>query len=404
MKRMLACVCAAVLLTAAFAMPTAASGANEVWVSSYEYARIEAGGKNGTMVYTAYDQNGDYVTGMLTANGEQSRKAFTANAYDALFEEVVLEKTVLGDAAALCPYADTHGEHTVCPYLDVTYATVKNTVTGAVLDAQYMASSAKTTVGDKVHLCWGRYGFESPVTLKWDGESRYMAVKGENGLWAAYDAFAGKTVTDYEFADMSAFEGAYAKVSSGTAWARLDVSGIYALSYDYDSEDAFSVSEELRETADGTYKVFDPDNNAISVAFEGTVTYDSKANLVSKTLADGTTVLYDLQGNEAARFDARDAVTHLQGACYKAERYENGAFVGAALVRVDNVYNPYATYVKGDVNTNGVADSYDARLALRAAAEATVLSEKQEAIADMNGDGAADTADIRVFMLSLLND
>lgn len=407
MKRMMACLCAMVMLFAVTAMPTTASGAQSVGVSDYVYARIEAGGVDGTMVYTAYEADGSYVTGAMTAQGEQSRVPFTAEAYDALFDETVLVKTVLGDAGALCPYADTHGEDTVCPYLDVKYVAVTNTVTDATLEGEYIESSARKTVGDTVHFCWGRDSFTSPVTMKWNGKSRYIALKNDDGLWGAYDAYAGKMVTAYAYAAMSAFDGSYAKVSDGTAWGRLDVSGIYPTMLGYTDEAAFSVAEELRVLADGTYQVFDPDNNAISVVFDGAwdeVSYDAAAHLVRATMADGTTVLYDLQGDEAGRFAATDVLTPLQSNCYKAERFTDNAFVGAALVRVDGAYDPYAAYVKGDINTSGSADSYDVRLALRAITEMIELSDKQEAIADMNGDGRVNTVDARAQVQAILND
>lgn len=406
MKRILVWMCVLTLFMTAAVLPTAAQGADCVWVSGFDYSHIQTGGVDGTLVYNAYEEDGSYVTGVLTAAGEQSRVPFTFDTWDALIADSDWQKTIHGDAGALCPYADTHGESTICPYLDVKLATLTNTQTGVTLENYYVPKEEITLLGDTVHFCWGRYGYESIVTLKWDGESRYMALQNDAGLWGAFDTVANEMATGYDYAAMSAFSGHYAKVSDGTAWGRLDMSGIYKTDYIYDNEESFSITEELRELSDGTWQVFDYDNTAISVAFDNTwstVSYQARAHLLLVTETDGTMALYDLQGTKVAGFEGTDDVSHLQDACYKVERYpDENTYTGAALVRVDGVENPYSACTKGDVNANGTVNSHDARLMLRAVAEEIALTAKQATVSDMDNDGAVDTADVRVHLAALL--
>lgn len=407
MKRFAAWLCALALLLAAAAMPTAAEGVTCVYVTDFVYSRIDAIGVDDTILYNAYEADGSYVTGILSAQGEQTRVPFTFATWDELVEDAAWKKTVHGDAGALCPYADTHVEETVCPYLQVVLVTLTNTQTGVTLENYYVPSEAAVLLGDTAHFCWGRYGYESPVTLRWDGESRYMALQNAEGLWGAFDTLHGEMVTEYTYAAMSAFSGHYAKVSDGTAWGRLDLSGIYETAYCYESEDAFSITEEVRELSDGTWQVFDYDNAAISGVFDNawtTVSYSADAHLLLVTEADGTMALYGLDGTKVAAFAATDEVAHLQEACYKAERYpDENTYEGAALVRVDGVENPYASGTMGDIDLSGEAESYDARLMLRAITGAFDLTDKQATVADINGDAAVDSADVRALLRTLIN-
>ncbi|MBQ3094045.1 MAG: dockerin type I repeat-containing protein [Clostridia bacterium] len=240
------------------------------------------------------------------------------------------------------------------------------------------------------------------MTLKWDGENRYMALKNGDGKWGVFDTEANAMVTDYAYDNMSAVYGDYAKVYNGTAWGRLDLSGATATAYVYDAEDAFSVKEELRSVGDGQWQVFNADNEPISVVYDGswaTVSYAAQPHLMMAEQNGGVTVLYDLSGTAVATFDASKNVRYLQGLCYAVEAYEaSGALTGTALGVAEATVQPDDTVLAGDVNLDGTADSADVRLMLRYAAGLTTLTARQTAAGDVYADGRLNSTDARVLL------
>ncbi len=401
MKRILATIWISVMLC----LPVSAQTA--LVMTDFDYADLRSGGVNGTFVFAAYENDGTtYKMGLLTEDGEQSRTAWTADGWNALFAPSEWTVTVHGDAGALCPYADTHTESTLCPYLDVASVTLTHRETGVVLRERYMILPKKTvTSGGSLHLCFGRYGYASPETLRWSGNGTRVALRNEQGLWGVYDAQTDAMLTGYAYADMSAVYGDYVKVSDGTAWGRLDLSGATATTYAYAAAEDFSVTEELRHVGDGQYRVFNADNEPISAVYTlsaTSVTYSPQSYTVLCVYDDGSKALLDLAGNTVASFDTLQKVRYLDRACYAVEQYtERNTLIGVALAQVTQAVTPNDTVTGGDVNFDGVCDSADARLVLKRAMDLTVFTERQTLAADLTADGRINTADVRAIIVGL---
>lgn len=409
--RMMAGIVSAVSAVSLLSMmlPTALARAEEAvfsLVTDYEYMQVIAGGVDDTVVFTAYEGD-SLVMGTLTADGEQSRTAYDADGWDALRVPSVWEVTVHGDAGSLCPYADKHKENTVCPYLDVDLVTVTYRPTGSVLQNVYVASSAQRLLPDgSLHICWGRYDFVSPVTLIRNKEISRVALKGENGLWGVYDAASDTMLTDFSYHDMRAVYGDRVKVGDGTKWGCLDLtSDSNDILYCYDSADAFSVTEEIRQIDDGRWQVFNKDNEAVSAVFSGewtTASYEPQTHLVLMTAQDGTQTVYDLLGREAASFSSLQTVRYLQDNCYAVEsRTQAGALLGIALAVAKGAPTPDDTLLLGDVNLDCTVDSADVRLLLCLITDGTELAGRRLCAADVNGDGSTDTKDARRILYRL---
>lgn len=403
MKRIVAIM----LVVCMLCLPVSAQSALE-YVTDFDYAVIRNGGTGGAFVYGAYENNGTaYKMGFLTEDGEQTRTAWSADGWNALFAPSAWSVAVHGDAGAFCPYAASHKSDTLCPYLDVALVTLTHTQTGATLKDRYMYIPKKTvTDGATLNMCFGMYGYTSPETVRLDGNATCVALRNEQGLWGVYDAQTDTMLTAYQYADMSAVYGDYVKVSDGTLWGRLDLSGKTPTTYVYENGNAFSVTEELRTVGDGQYRVFNADNEPISVLYRMTVTaatYAPQAHAVLATYDDGTKALLDLAGNIVAQFDKTQQVLYLDRACYAVERYnERGAVVGVALAQVTDMVKPEDTVVKGDVNFDGVCDSADTRLILASAMELQSLTVRQSLAADITKDGKLTTADARALMITIL--
>lgn len=397
-KRLTALACAVLLLC--FWGLTVSAEAQFVYVTEPVYSQIITGGRNGELVYAMYDK-ADYMIGTMDADGELTREKYSSARWDALIKDDDWKMTVVGDAGDFCPYVHTHVETTVCPYLNIDLVNYVNTKTGAALNGVYVPTKSLVVFPSTgAHICWGRYGFVSPVTMKWDGESRYIALKNSEGLWGVYDVETDSMAVDYAYKDMSAVSGRYAKVSDGTAWGRLDLTGETDTVYRYDSEESFSVKEELRETASGTYQVFNADNEPISTVFEGTFAkaeYAAGSHLLLVTNSDKTQVLYDLDGNTVASFDATVSVAYLQDTCYAVTYYtQSGTVSGVALARADDAVTP------GDVNDDGSIDSTDIRGILCHVVGSETLTSRGQRAADVNLDGTVDTDDAREILEDIL--
>lgn len=373
------------------------------YVTDFDYAVIRSGGVDGAFVYGAYENNGKvYKMGLLTADGEQTRTAWSADGWNALFAPSAWKTTIHHDASALCPYASSHGDSTICPYMDVSLVTLTNAESGATLSSYYMYNPVKRiTTGGSLHVCWGRYGYVSPETLKWDGKSNCVAVRDENGQWGVFDFARETMLTDYAYADMSAVYGGYAKVSNGTAWGRLDLSGATETVYSYASSSAFSVTEELREIANGVWQVFNADNQPISIEFSATNatwSYEPTTRLVLKTVANGEKTLIGLKGTTVATFANSQTVMYVGDGCYAVEQYnDNDAVVGVALARAscDEIIVPPMV---GDVTLDGVVDSHDTRLLLLYLVEMEDLTDEQLTLADVTANAIIDSDDARALM------
>lgn len=397
-KRLTALACAVLLLC--LGSLTVSAEAQFVYVTEPVYSQIITGGQNGELVYAMYDK-ADYKIGTMDADGELTREAYSSARWDALIKDSNWKMTVIGDAADRCPYAYTHVEETVCPYRDIDLVNYTNTKTGATLSNVYVPTKSLVVFpGSGAHICWGRYGFVSPVTMKWDGESRYIALKNDEGLWGVYDADTDSMVADYAYQNMSAVSGHYAKVSDGTAWGRLDLTGATATVYRYDSEDAFSVREELRKIENDQYQVFNADNKPISTVFEGDFSkaeYAADTGLLLVTNSDKTQVLYDLDGRTVASFGTDVSVSYLQDICYAVAHYaSSGSLSGVALARVDGTVAP------GDVNFDGAVNSSDIRAVLCHVVGSPSLTWRGQRAADVNLDGTVDTNDAREMMEDIL--
>ncbi|MBR5133999.1 MAG: dockerin type I repeat-containing protein [Clostridia bacterium] len=375
-------------------------------VTDSVYASIQTGGVNDTLVYTAYEQDGDFVMGTLGENGELTRQDFSLSGWEALIEDERFDMTIRGDAADQCPYAHTHKDNTICPYFSVLYVDMTDTKTGAVLKDQYIDSDRTTILPDgSVHFCWGRYGYQTPATVKWDGESAYMAVENSDGLWGVYELDTAQMVIPFEYENMSAVYDTYVKVFNGTAWGRLDVSGTYQTAFLYDDEAAFSAREEIRQLTDTTWQVFTKDNEAVSVVFEGDwldVSYASGSHLAMMRGRDGITTFYDLNGDVVASFDAAKTVKYMQGACYTVSKSNaDGTLAGIALYRADGTVKPEDTVAKYDVNFDGVIDSTDVRLMLCHVSSTAPLTALRQAAADIDDNGEVTSADARAVLVKI---
>ncbi len=400
MKRALCVLLACLLVTAC---PMTASATALMQVTDYDYASMQTGGHNNTIVYTAHEDSGAFVMGTLTADGEQTRTVHSFAGWDSLFASPLWKTTVHGDGTPLCPYGQTHADNTICPYMELNRVTLENTLTGVTLENHYLLSGVSQTLpSGTVHFCFGRYGYKQADTLRWDGESRYFALKADNGLWGVFDATTDTMVVEPLYQDMSAVYGEYAKVFNGTAWARLDLSGRFVTRFVYESAEAFSVRDEVRAVGDGQWQIFNKDNEALSPVIEGAfveASYAAAAGTLLVQNADKTKTMYDINGNVTASFAATDTVRWLQDTCYAVAQYtEGGVLRGIALWRADDVTTPADTVLKGDVNFDGRINSVDARLALRTVVEQGALTALQEAAADVSANAAVDSADVREIL------
>jgi len=400
MKRLLAVLLAALLLTTCGM--TVSAEETFVYVTDPVYSQIITGGVGDVLLFSAYEADGDYVIGTMNAEGELTRENYSSARWDELVEDAVWTTTVLGDAASLCPYAHTHIDTTVCPYTEIDLVTMKNVKTGVTLSNYYVPTKSLVPFpGTNAHICWGRYGYQSPETLKWDGESRYMSLKNSDGLWGIYDSETDRMVVDYQYSGMSAVYGSYAKVSDGEAWGRLDLSGATETVYAYPDEASFSIKEELRQLVDKKWQVFNADNEPVSAVFEGNFAktqYAPAAHLLLVTNSDQTKTLYDLNGEVVATFDADTSVTYLQDACYAV----SGATRGVALARADGIPVPDDTVRKADVNFDGEINSTDVRYVLRHTVGADTLTSRAQLAADVNDDGLVNTDDAREVLKMIL--
>ena len=401
MKRIVAML----LVMALLCLPVSAQTA--LVMTDYDYADLRSGGIDGAFVFGVYENDGaTYKMGLLTEDGEQSRTVWTADGWNALFAPSEWTVTIHGDTEALCPYADTHTDATLCPYRDVALVTMTHRQTGTVLRERYMMSPQKTvTSGGSLHVCFGNYRYVSPETLKWSGNGTRMALCNEQGLWGVYDVQTDTMLTEYVYADMSAVYGDYVKVSNGTAWGRLDLSGATATVYRYATADEFSVTEELRKIGDTQYRVFNADNEPISAVYTlsaTSVTYSPQSYTVLCVCADGTKAILDLAGNTVAGFDTLQKVRYLDRASYAIEQYtERDTLVGVALAQITDAVMPNDTVLTGDVNFDGVCDSNDVRLILLSVVDRNVLTDRQMLAADLTGDGTVNSEDARVLILIL---
>ncbi len=403
MKRWIAALCAMLCLLAV--VPASGVSAAAVYVTDYAYVQMKAGGVDGTILYTAYDENQSLMLGTMTGDGEQTREPYSAARWAALHEPSEWTTTVHGTAAALCPYADTHRDSTVCPYMNVILVTMTNTARNITLERYYVPSEAQTVLpGGTVHFCFGRYGYQAPLTLKWETGERYMALRRDDGMWQVFDTQSGTFVGD-TYAAMGTPCGEYVKVSNGNGWGRLDISGRLTTIFPYATEQAFSVREEAR-TVDGGLQIFSKDNEAISPVIAGefaSFTYSDEAHLLSAVAADGTTAFYDVTGAVVASFAADQTVRHLRDTCYAVEKHDGDALIGTALLRMDDTVHPDDTVVKGDVTLDGSFNTSDVRLILlRALGSDVPLSHRREIAADMNDDGDITTTDAKLLMERIL--
>ncbi len=375
------------------------------YVTEFTYNVIRAGGVDGTYVFAAYEGDA-YMMGTMTSEGEQMRLAWSGEDWGTLFEPSLWKVTVHSDATALCPYVSSHSETTVCPYADVSLVTLTNTQTGVTVKNYYMQNPVKHILSGGLHMCWGYYGFVSPQTLKWDGQSRYMALKNESGQWGVFDTTTQTMVTAYTYDDMSAVWGQYAKVYNGQQWGRLDLSGTQETVYLYDSEEAFSVTEEIREIAEGQWQVFNEDNEPLSVVYtlpDAQVSYTAASHLLLVTAANGTKTLLDLAGNTVQTFSSTQKAIHLSEACYAIEQYnDREAVVGMALARVDGAPQPDDTVLRGDVNFDAVVDSSDVRELLYHVIDMRPFTRRQLLAAELNEDNIVDSSDVRALLCLIL--
>lgn len=398
-------IAAMLLVIALLCLPVSAQ--TTLVMTDFDYADLRSGGINGAFVFGTYENNGaTYTMGLLTEEGEQSRVAWTADGWNALFAPSEWTVTIHGDAGMLCPYADTHRDSTLCPYRDVALVTLTHRETGTVLRERYMHSPKKTvTSGGSLHLCLGNYVYASPETLKWSGNGTRMALCNEQGLWGVYDAQTDTMLTEYVYADMSAVYGDYVKVSDGTAWGRLDLSGATDTVYAYATAEEFSVTEELRKIGDKQYRVFNADNEPISAVYTlsaTSVTYAPEAYTVMCVYSDGTKALLDLAGNTVASFDTLQKVRYLDRACYAVEQYTaRDTLVGAALAQITDAVTPDDTVLKGDVNFDGACDSSDVRLILLNIVDRNVFTDRRMLAADVVADGKINSDDARALILAL---
>ena len=175
--------------------------------------------------------------------------------------------------------------------------------------------------------------------------------------------------------------------------------------YSYEHEADFSVTEEIREIADGQWRVFNADNEPISVVYETTKTpsYIAKAKVVTVTATNGAQTLLDLKGDTVATFNTTQKLIYLDRAAFAVEKYNaTGAVIGVALATVSGVPQPHDTVLKGDVNFDDVLDSADVRLIMKKSMKLVSYTERQTLAADLNGDGAIKTSDARALLVAML--
>lgn len=397
MKRML--VVLAVL--AILCLPVSAQGAL-CYVTDFSYTLIRDSGENGVFLFNTYEDDGTFAMGRLDSDGEQNRTAWTADGWSALFAPETWSVTLHGDAASFCPYAASHSESVICPYMDVALVTLINKKSGAVLENRYLYRPKTYILSGGGAPCWGKYGFVSPETIKWDGKDTRVALKNSDGKWGVYDTAEQVMLTDWMYDGMSAVYGEYVKVFNGSAWGRLDLSGATDTEFKYGAENGFSVTEELRAVENG-YRVFNADNEPISVIYDAsaaTYSYIADTHLLLITAKDGTKTLLDLNGDTVSTFTNRQKAVYLSGACFAVEQYaDSGAIDGVALAKVQDVPQPNDTVMRGDVNMDGVADSTDARHMLDYTVDLQTFTARQRLAADVMMDDTIDTRDIRAVII-----
>ncbi len=397
MKRMLA-ICAVLLL---LCLPASAQGTWQ-YVTDFSYTLIRDGGANGAYLFNAYEDDGTFVMGSLDADGEQNRTKWTADGWSAMFAPEKWTVTLHGDASSFCPYAASHSESVICPYMDVALVTLTNNESGDVLENRYLYRPKTYILSGGGAPCWGKYGFVSPETVKWDGKDSRVALKNADGKWGVYDTATKTMLTEWAYDGMSAVYGDYVKVYNGTAWGRLDLSGATDTVYEYAAENSFSVTEELREVENG-YRVFNADNEPISVVYDASATayaYAADAHLLLVTAKDGTKSLLDLNGDTVSTFTKAQKAVYLSGTCYAVEQLtDNGAVDSVALAQAQDVPQPNDTVLVGDVNMDGVVDSTDARHILNYTVDLRTFTARQMLAADVTADGEIDTRDIRAVIL-----
>ena len=211
-------------------------------------------------------------------------------------------------------------------------------------------------------------------------------------------------VTEYVYADMDVPHGDYVKVSNGTKWGRLDMSGVLLTKYRYEDRDAFSVREEARKV-EGGLRIFSEDNEIISPVIVGefdSFSYSEEAHLLLATSTDGTSAFYDVTGKKVTEFAANLRVRHLQDICYAVENTDGQALVGTALLRADDVPHPDETVVKGDVTLDGLFNTSDVRAILLHALSDQPLTHRQTVAADYNSDGGINTTDAKKLLQRIL--
>ncbi len=406
MKRVWAILSATVLCIGLLPCVVSAQTA-AVYVTDAVYASVITGGADGNMVYTAYGANDTLVIGTLSAEGELTREDYSRERYDALVADEEWVWTVHGDAGSLCPYASSHTASTVCPYTQVVCADLTNTVSGVVIERAYVASRTPVMLpSGTVRFCLGRIGYQSPETLRFAEGERYMAKKADNGRWGVFDSERGILLVAPMYRDMSAVYGEYVKVYNGEAWGRLHIHSDLSVTYEYQNETDFSITEEVRAIGNNQWQVFSKDNEPISPILTGaysSVTYAPKADMVLAIASDGTKALIDLNGETAATFTKQQQVSYLQDNCFAVGNVNAiGGISGIALLRVDGAPTPAMARVKGDVNGDGVSDTADARLILLSQIGGAALTDLQRETADVSGNGAVETADAREILMMCL--
>lgn len=404
MKRMTAAVLSLCLLIC-FSLSVYADG-TAAYVTGFDYTQIRTGGVGDTLVYGAYDQSGGYVIGTMDKTGELTREAYTADRFNSLFAPHEWTTVIKGDASALCPKASTHKDNTICPYLDVLLVDMTHSTTGAVFSDVYVEDTSINLLPDgSIHYCFGNYVYQSPITLKWDGSSRYLAHRNADGLWGVYDIDNNTMAKGYLYDDMSAVYGTVCKVFDGLAWGRLDLGSVAPPVFSFASEDGFDVIAKSCKQDDGTFVVRNGDDEIISSVFAASfadVTYIADAKAVLCTAVDGSKTLCDLSGTTLATFAADEDITHLQDDCFAVTKHTaSGAIDGVALFVADGLSYPEGLVLTGDVDQSGEVSTTDARLILRYLVRVKPLTELQRLAADYNGDGAVRAQDVREMLMDV---
>ncbi len=405
MKRMTAAALSLCLLMLCFPL-SAVADSTAAFVTDFDYAQIRTGGIDGTFVYGAYDDSGSYVIGTMDKTGELTREPYAADRFNSLFAPREWTTVVKGDASALCPKASTHKANTICPYLNVLLVDMTNNTTGALFADVYVEDTTVNLLpGGAIHYCFGNYMYQSPITLKWDGSSRYMAHKNAEGLWGVYDIDNNTMVKDYLYQDMSAVYGTYAKVFNGTAWGRLDLRSVVPPVFSFANENDFRIVPEACKQDDGTFVVCNADDEVISAVFAdfAQVTYFADAKAVLCEAKDGSKTLCDLSGQTLATFAENEDVSHLQESCFAVTKYTaEDAIEGVALLVTDDLSYPDDLVLAGDVDQSGDVNTTDARLILRYLVRMQPLTEIERLAADYNGDGAVRAQDVRELLKTII--